>query len=1548
MPDITQDWTQAPQAWQDYAKSLPELPDTGYNALREKFFQEHVMPAMLKQGADYSPEKSRQAFMEKTERSNKATFPRAELAVKTALAAATAPAVSGLFGEHEAAGATYFKSRADEARREAEKQGVGTTLPEMAGEMIGQAPYWAAGMGAAGALGKEMAVSKAAQKLFHVAAGGIIQGGYDAAKAEDGHRITEGLSGAAWGAGGVGVFEAAGPLRGYLKSVMGLSGEEAAAVEATTKGHPTPKQEAMAANVMAEQPEMQKHINDWLTEQVKSANRNGVPKDGLISEPGSRVKIQMTGADGKPYNVGGFAGIDVKDLPAVVQRIGQHLEKGGVIASVKGDPAAINDLYRQFEIINRQRGEYSKLPVELKGQSDAVVPTANVVASDELPATSGEKGAPVEAEGPPPPAESPGVPETKEEVLAARDKQNQARMDQWAERQKAADETAKPNWARAKGAGKQLQAIKGGLGPEMIPQLDRLEVLASGRVRDKLSGDIYKSVQEALQTAPPKFAYGDPNQTNYWISSGGKIHKVNAASIHEEVAASSLTNKEELRRGTDYPGSEAALAKGYVRVSSNNIQTDSLTSKGFNVALDQAIKIAEALGDPEITIEGPTGHAVIPIADIKSGENILRLIGRYKNRPLYGAEGTPAPEGNLSYKETSTAERIYGPGMTISETARASGAPPQMLGELQGSDAAKGVTFPGTTTVSGKPLVILTSPDRSLMFHEMTHAHIYGTGLGEHIENVVGDVDPLMTEQLQHAFSPEMRQVYGGRLNNEELYTYSATAVRTDDQGTIHRMADADGGRETFLQWVADATNNVREKLAEAPDSAHKRIFERKLNEVNRRASGYLHDISTGTFDAEGLELSWQNGKYITTDVNTGEQKFFRNRTELADYLDTHYSEPLTTPNLADESSLPPNTPKFAANMRGYTDKKPPIHTDPTAPSLSEREPAKGGMSLAWRYFQPFQDWIDTVARKNQWPELADLFGRRLQNASEGMEDHIYVQQKGLKQTLGQFSQKRQTDLFNYLAASSLDRSKVATELHITQAEKLAIEQFESQMSPLADLHGSSVQKFVQDIAPLLKAQGYDLDQLNPRGSITKADVEFWKPLLERGQVDPNDTNLLRVADTYVRQGARQHYLKDVVSDAEKFLKQRNAEGDRVIGELRTPLERHLNYVKGMPDYTTTIINSSLNHAAELINSGITQVNKGLPSRFQIEPIETGGQDLLSKWILFSYAGAIGLRPALAIRSALQMFITGYPILGGRYLGRGIAKVFEGKASEMYQAADAAGWLLRQRDYGNLYSGEGGVAQGMAKVAQHSLAPIMWSHNAARLVVGYGHMEKFLDAMRFVGDEALFLKKSNLDWLPKFKQDNYLKEVASGADSVHLARRVAKDLVDISQWNYRRGASPGIYEYGLGRLFGQFGQWPLNYIEYARKLATHSDKGEQLAAITRLALAHGAVLSAGNAAGVDTAQWVFTQPMAYGGGPVFSAVRNIPGSFDFETQRGAEARAELVRPIWPAPLWLPGGAIAGQLLDAINSDSPDVYKIMMGFKPMKAGEELKGEHGLLP
>lgn len=139
----------------------------------------------------------------------------------------------------------------------------------------------------------------------------------------------------------------------------------------------------------------------------------------------------------------------------------------------------------------------------------------------------------------------------------------------------------------------------------------------------------------------------------------------------------------------------------------------------------------------------------------------------------------------------------------------------------------------------------------------------------------------------------------------------------------------------------------------------------------------------------------------------------------------------------------------------------------------------------------------------------------------------------------------------------------------------------------------------------------------------------------------------------------------------------------------------------------------------------------------------------------------------------------------------------------------------------------------------------------------------------------------------------------------------------------------------------------MNYIEYARRLAQGSDKGEAAQALTRLILAHGATLSAGQSVGINTGDWVFTSPMAYGGGPLMQSITSVPEAVgNWEDWRGDEARREIGRQFYPG--LVPGGNAFRTIWKAVNEDDPDLYLRVLGFTPLTDKEAQHGYHQFVP
>ena len=328
---------QAPPSWTDFAAGLPkDLPDNVYDALRDKYFQEHVAPEMMAQG--YGLDTVHQQWMEKTKRADKSSTPRAAVVASQAMAEMASPFAGGQPQLQES-----IERPAHEAAIEAQRQGIEPGPYQFAGAMLGQAPFWMAGMGEAGAISKMVKAAPLMEKAIKTAAGGIIQGSYDLLKTQN---VVEGLKGAAMGAGMVAGFESAGPLSRWLTSA-GLSGEEASAVESVAKGVAGPEQWQEAVEASLKHERLSDTISQWVGEQVKNAKQAGVAKSLLEDPKFKGLKIEMTGADGKPY---------VFTSPAMIEktlgRMQEHLNAGGSIDQITGDPKAISKFYQTLSMSN--------------------------------------------------------------------------------------------------------------------------------------------------------------------------------------------------------------------------------------------------------------------------------------------------------------------------------------------------------------------------------------------------------------------------------------------------------------------------------------------------------------------------------------------------------------------------------------------------------------------------------------------------------------------------------------------------------------------------------------------------------------------------------------------------------------------------------------------------------------------------------------------------------------------------------------------------------------------------------------------------------------------------------------------------------------------------------------------------------------------------------------------------------------------------------------------------------------------------------------------
>lgn len=350
--------------WYEEAAKLPvDVPDSVYNAARDNFFYSEVAPKLASQG--YDPESSKEQFLKATPRPGRSATPRLDLVGKSAAQALTSPIagmqLSGAGPAHEVEG--QINQEAAQASQEATQQGIHPWPYQMLGQAAGMAPYFAGGMGSLEA-GVGSLTSKALQKVARSTAVGLVQGAYDAASAPDGERGQAAfhglLAGAAMGAAGETVhnfstsFKHAPELKPAtdyptlwqaLASRHDLTPEEGKAVQAVAQRTGSLAQEEVAARVVARTTGVDQTVQDWFAGKQRAEAKAGVPLDTVVEEEAKGAKVNLTGADGKKYDLKLDEGLS----PELSQRVKEHLAAGGQINSVNGNIPSIQEILSQLQ-----------------------------------------------------------------------------------------------------------------------------------------------------------------------------------------------------------------------------------------------------------------------------------------------------------------------------------------------------------------------------------------------------------------------------------------------------------------------------------------------------------------------------------------------------------------------------------------------------------------------------------------------------------------------------------------------------------------------------------------------------------------------------------------------------------------------------------------------------------------------------------------------------------------------------------------------------------------------------------------------------------------------------------------------------------------------------------------------------------------------------------------------------------------------------------------------------------------------------------------------
>lgn len=854
-------------------------------------------------------------------------------------------------------------------------------------------------------------------------------------------------------------------------------------------------------------------------------------------------------------------------------------------------------------------------------------------------------------------------------------------------------------------------------------------------------------------------------------------------------------------------------------------------------------------------------------------------------------------------------------------------------------------------------------------FHEFLHAAVVKSGLLGKVQDVVPRDGRL------HAFAIashlEKHSVYAGKPFADlldEAYTYAASAIRYGKteygQSWLEQLTKWNGTEAQIREFVRGTSENILKYSQGKMDDVSQRILQRKMTDMIRRSDANV----TYNITSSGESARW-NPEQLgwTMSEEGGETTLLKNVDDVWDYLfqkDVSDVAPSFSYGL---EALGVRGPMSVVAPMG----KPPLPTVGIQPG--ERWT---GWSAASGWFRPFLPWVASLDKKINKAlvkrgEKFPLF-EKLKAADDQVrqgDQWLIGSVEKLGDILKGTSDKKHHDIFASLTYSPKDFGMAASKLGLTPKDIDRAKAMEGWLTNFRDETGIPVFEWLRETYPRLQAYKFAPEALwaehyDPRSA------GVWEKAVREKELNPADTHMGRFANWLMREGFEKKYTGEPLKELQKLLNHKVVDGrglekNFLSADLQWPLQNYIKTVQGIPDQTQMVVNKGMKNFVGYMQDKIKLMNAHLPEGMKIPGSEANiSPRLLQRLMTLTYASALGLRPAVAVRDGLQVLSTTLPVLGARKMARGMELMFSKKGR---QIVEDAGAFIGKTNLGEVYGDilgevpiEGRIAQTVHDMANVMMAPSRWGDNFSRGITFLGEYDHALQAIKDLRagkmTQAKFLRKTSLWFMDDQMASQLLtqaqtsairKTMPTASDALvsqeikDVAKRIALETVDLTQWPFRRGTQPAVLRTGVGRIFGQFGRWPANYADFLARLYQKSKGGEYRSEAMRSAVlwagANYAAAAGLEGLGADVSKWFFVSPAGYSASPHADLVMNLLKSPEESDEGRAARKAVLEYPL----NFIPARVEMNNILDAMEEMGPGVGLMdprllrVLGFKPAK-------------
>lgn len=1544
----------------------PMMPQEQYDSLRDHYFNSFVKPSVSKH---YDVEATRKKFYEETERPSmfknsmeKATFQMVRGGLATAKSA-VAPFMN--MGDKPAPALQSMRKAEDKLNTVARREGM-TNAPVFVGDMVGSLlPLAVATEGAEpiaeGILTEGIINLKNAATVTKLARGGLAFGAYEAANAEHGDRIMAGLKGVAFGAAAEGTFSLAGKLASkgvasspeetdkIVKELMKVKENE------TLQGPPQTSKLLKADRVIAQD----------IQQSAQTAKAEGRPMVIRDDPSFAGVKLFMRGKDGRPLTLpieGLTLGDKSKDIETVIDKLQHHLKIGGSIEGMSYHPEAhgmVNQLVK--ELADRQLAKYENFRVLRTGSDGKVV--SSLLQNG---------GVPAEASG--------------DHVIVnipVKDKPTRVQLNKVAGELKDSEGFALNKFDREQLMDDVIATWSKNINPTRLSKAMSNPNLT--KMADFLPDDVIEQLKPDREVGPPKELAKVPDHDTKvltWIKemsdeNGGQLNlteKLHAKDRLEVLWDSSIPKDSVMKRNAlsvvkqfgvpdellppayrnagvepvedlikpapqpttpvlgSVPGDDKleALIK-QMRANPDDIDLDLLRATGAEEVaraaeiaekgkdikapglMEEAVRKGEIVGQPTIKLRIPASEET-PLAHDGKGGIVI-------------SENAVRQAVKLSSKQI---EQLH-PGAHALLVDSKTGGLVRVLEELGINPTRYGIEG------SKKPVMAYSKMNKDELYHEGLHALIdHGIPKGLvaiHMDEGLGTAIDIANGLKGHKAYSTLNDF----TRIEEAYVHSASAIRSGDEVALANLARMDTSTEKVINMVNEASASMLKSSHSMADSMPVRMFQRKMEDLLRRTS--TNKVATLRDAAEQL------GRTLYLDAD---RKLWT-MMDRAGNIQHYPASDLDIFKTLDEDiwgaqAFAPN-PSGWAEMRGVRGPFIPegqatMSKNPPMPDFTPDPKWKWpGLQAILGAIRPMGSWVGKLDEKLN-NELFLYKGKsykfpiydKWKAVDESIKEGDDWLQKNYE-AAAKFLQGDSKKLESYFTAMTTTPDKwegLAKTLNLDQKDLLNLQHADEWLKNFRNETGINPFNWLRDEYPRLRSLDFNTERVYGQGVKDAKEMSFFHKGITEGSFNGQDAHLGRFTNFLIRQGMEKKFYGKPLEELKKLVNLQTAEGKYVLGSMRWPLDNYVKYIQGIPDMTQQVITRGVSDFQVALGEKFAEMNKHLPEGYKLPEKFNYPGSVINRFMLFSYVAGLGMRPAIALRDAMQVFMTALPVLGPEKFMKGLAKTL---TSDGIKAAADAGALLNKTNIGELYGDifheipphSGGVLDKATQLANRLLSPSRWGHNIGRAVAYHSEFDSALDAVngfragRYTAGDVL--DKTSLWFADKPAQTRILGMIQDkGIPAQDVARKTALELVDLTQWPYRRGAQPTLLRTGLGRIFGQYGMWPMNYMDFlARMGSKYAENPKRAMRATALwGATNFAAVSAFKSIGADTQKWFFLSPAGYGMSPHAQFVHDLMIAPE-ETKDGRDARKRVLE----YPLnFVPSSLAMQNIMQAIQSGEP--------------------------